>query len=223
MPPDPRLRIPVMCLTGDAAGIPPAAQAGRLCTAGARWIQLRMKGAAHSRWLAEARAAVDACRGHGAILIVNDSVAVALESGADGVHLGGNDGDWAEARRALGPDRILGGTVNSADDARRAVASGCLDYVGIGPLRFTATKVNLAPVLGLGGIRGLIAGLRGLPAWAIGGVTPADVRGLQGAGAAGVAVSSYLYRGGHIEENLSEFLRAWPAESVPSPEPASLP
>jgi len=223
MPLDPRRRFPVMCLTLDGTGVGHAEQAARLCAAGALWIQLRMKGAGRAAWLAEAAAAARACRRQGAVLVVNDSVDIALESGADGVHLGGRDGDWAEARRRLGPDRILGGTVGGADAARRAALGGCLDYAGVGPLRFTATKGDLAPVLGLGGVRAVIAGLRGIPAWVIGGVLPADLPALREAGAAGAAVASGLRRGGRIEENLREYLAAWgpPAEAVAGPSPLS--
>jgi thiamine-phosphate pyrophosphorylase len=213
MPLDPQRRFPVMCLTQDGTGVAHAEQAERLCAAGARWIQLRMKGAPRERWLAEARSAAEACRRHGAILIVNDSVDIALASGADGAHLGRLDGAWAAARSALGPDRILGGTVNDPADALRAAESGCLDYAGVGPLRFTPTKRGLAPVLGLDGVRRLLAALRGIPAWVIGGVVPGDLPGLRDAGAAGVAVSSALHGPGGIEANLGEFLAAWPAPS----------
>ena len=219
MPLDPRRHSQVMCLTQDGLGIPHAEQAARLCAAGARWIQLRMKGAPPASWLAEAAAAADACRRHGAVLIVNDSVDVALASGADGVHLGGPGADWRAARLRIGSDRILGGTVNTRSDARRAVASGCLDYAGVGPFRFTKTKRSLAPVLGLDGVRGLVAELGAIPAWVIGGVGPTDIPALRGAGAAGVAVSSRLYLGGRIEENLRAFLEAWnpPAELLADP------
>jgi thiamine-phosphate pyrophosphorylase len=205
-----------MCLTQDGLGLPHAEQARRLCAAGARWIQLRMKGASPAAWLAEAAAAADACRRHGALLIVNDSVDVALAAGADGVHLGNTDADWRRARQRLGPGRLLGGTVNNADDAVRAAVSGCLDYAGVGPLRFTSTKRNLAPVLGLDGVRDLLARLRGLPAWVIGGVEPADLPALRAAGAAGAAVSSRLYLGGRIEDNVRAYLEAWdlPAASL---------
>lgn len=216
MPLDPARRFPLMCLTLDGAGIPHREQASRLCAAGARWVQLRMKGAPRGAWLAEARAAAGVCRAHGAVLVVNDDIGIALESGADGVHLGSMDAGWAEARAALGPGRIVGGTVNSAADADRAAASGCLDYAGVGPLRFTATKGNLPAVLGLGGVRALIARLGGLPAWVIGGVEPADLADLERAGAAGAAVSSALFRGGRIEENLRAFLGAWPRRGEPA-------
>ena len=206
-----------MCLTQEGIGIEPSLQAQRLCAAGAHWVQLRMKGASPARWLAEARAAVAVCRRHGAVLIVNDSVEVAAESGADGVHLGSLDCDWREARRLLGPGRIIGGTVNHAADAERAARCGCLDYAGVGPLRFTATKTHLATVLGIAGVRALIRSLGEIPAWVIGGVEAADMADLLAAGAAGAAVSSALYRGGQIERNVRAFLEAWPQPARATP------
>jgi thiamine-phosphate pyrophosphorylase len=210
-----------MCLTQDGIGIPHSVQAARLCAAGARWIQLRMKDAAEAAWLSEAKACADACHGHGAILIVNDSVDIAKRSGADGVHLGSLDTDWHGARRTLGPSFVIGGTVNNSDDARRAVASGCLDYAGVGPLRFTATKRALSPVVGLDGVGRLIRELHGLPAWVIGGVEPADMPGIKAVGAAGAAVSSYLFRGDRIESNFRELRESWNQTSEPVPQPAS--
>jgi len=213
---------PVMCLTQDGAGAPHREQVALLCAAGARWIQLRMKDAPREAWLAEAAAASAQCRRHGALLVVNDSVDVALESGADGVHLGRLDGDWRGARRRIGERRILGGTANTPEEAARAAASGCLDYVGVGPLRFTGTKTNLSPVLGLGGVRRLIRELRGLPAWVIGGVVPSDLADARGAGAAGVAVSSFLYRDAGVGENLRALLEAWARAGEPLRETAPL-
>lgn len=204
---DPALRFPLMCLTLDGTGLSHAAQAERLCAAGARWVQLRMKGAGRREWLSEARAAVEACRRYAALLVVNDSVEIALESGAHGVHLGGKDGSWEEARRVLGPTKIVGGTVNNAQDAARAAASASLDYVGVGPLRFTATKKNLSPVLGISGIRELVGLLGPLPAWGIGGVVPGDMAGLRSAGAAGAAVSSALRR--PDSGGVRAFIDAW--------------
>ncbi|HEY5079921.1 MAG TPA: thiamine phosphate synthase [Opitutaceae bacterium] len=209
MPLDPSRYSPVMCLTRDGLGLSHAAQAARLCSAGALWIQLRMKGAAYGEWVAEATATAAVCRDYGAVLVVNDSVEVALASGADGVHLGSLDGEWRGARARIGEHRILGGTVNNMEDARRAAEAGCLDYAGVGPLRFTETKGNLSPVLGLAGVGALLAQLGKIPSWVVGGVEAADIPGLRGAGAAGVAVSSALYRDDRIEANLRAFVDGW--------------
>lgn len=203
-----------MCITLDGLALSHATQAEQLCSAGARWIQLRMKHAASDVWLATAREVVAVCRAHGAICIINDNVEIALAAGADGVHLGSLDLDWCEARRRLGPEKIVGGTVNHQTDVARARAAGCLDYVGVGPLRFTSTKQKLAPILGLAGVGELLVALGELPAWVIGGVEPADVPALRTAGAAGVAVSSALFRDGLTAENLRTFHAAWAVQSV---------
>lgn len=200
---------PVMCLTQDGLSLDHTEQARRLCQAGARWIQLRMKEAAPERWLETACAVEQICRTHGAFFIVNDSVDIAVRCGADGVHLGKLDLDWAEARLQLGPHRILGGTVNNVDDVQRARTLGCLDYVGVGPWRFTSSKKNLSPVLGAEGVGALIELLGDLPAWVIGGVEPADLPTLRGIGARGAAVSSALFREGAVESNLTKFRDAW--------------
>lgn len=202
---------PVMALTQDGLALSHPEQARVLTAAGARWIQLRVKNASPAAWLATAREVVALCHTTGALCTINDSVDIALASGADGVHLGRLDGDWIAARARLGPEKLLGGTVNFPDDARRAVASHVLDYVGLGPLRFTTTKQKLAPVLGVEGIAALLPLLAGLPAWAIGGVTPADLPALRRAGLAGVAVSSSLYTDNPIAANHAAFVSAWVA------------
>jgi thiamine-phosphate pyrophosphorylase len=171
-----------------------------------------MKHAAPDAWIATARRVVEVCRRHRARCVVNDSVEVALAAGADGVHLGSQDLDWREARARLGAGRILGGTVNSLEDAARAVSVRVLDYVGVGPWRFTTTKKKLSPVLGPAGVRTVISALDGLPAWVIGGITQADLPEVCAAGAAGVAVSSALLNGGldHVEGAFRAFAAAWP-------------
>lgn len=202
-------KTPLMCLTQEGIALSPVEQVSRLCAAGARWIQLRLKQADAATWLATAREVVSICRRHGAVCIINDNVDLALAVGADGVHLGKLDLGWKEARARLGPARILGGTVNDAGDVAHAKAAGCLDYVGVGPLRFTTTKQKLAPVLGFAGIRELVAQLDGLPAWAIGGVVADDLPALRDAGAAGVAVTGALFREGRVEENFRALEAAW--------------
>ena len=155
-----------MAITQDGGPMPHAEQAARLCAAGVRFLQLRMKDVARAEWLATAREVAAICRANGALCIINDSVEIALEVGADGAHLGQKDMDWGEARRRLGPGLILGGTVNRLHEAEKAVRAGCLDYVGIGPLRFTRTKKELAPLQGYEGLRGLLGVLGEIPAWA---------------------------------------------------------
>jgi thiamine-phosphate pyrophosphorylase len=216
-------RTPIMCLTQDGLPWSHLEQSVRLCRGGARWIQLRMKSADAETWLATARSVVQVCREHGTLCLINDNVEVALASGAAGVHLGKLDLGWAEARRRLGPRRIVGGTVNNLEDALRASGAGCLDYVGIGPWRFTRNKLNLAPVLGAAGIRQLLPSLGALPAWVIGGVDVADLAGIRQTGAAGAAVSSALFQGGDFGRNHQALARAWDEAGRENPglQPAS--
>lgn len=198
-----------MALTMDGLPLPHVDQARALVAAGAGWVQLRVKNTPEHDWLKVAREVVAICNEGGALCLINDSVDIALASDADGVHLGKCDEDWATARGRLGSEKLLGGTVNNYDDARRAAASHVLDYVGIGPLRFTATKQKLAPVLGVHGITELLPVLEGLPAWAIGGVQPSDLPALRRAGLAGVAVSSSLYVNNQVSANFAAFAAAW--------------
>jgi thiamine-phosphate pyrophosphorylase len=209
MPLDRAKQFPLMCLTQDGLPLSHVEQARRLCEAGAKWIQLRMKNADPQVWRTTASAVLAVCRAHDAVCIVNDSVDVALAVGADGVHLGSNDEDWRAARERLWPDRILGGTINNEADAARALEADCLDYVGIGPWRFTTNKKNLAPVLGPEGMRTLVRHLDGIPAWAIGGIEAEDLPTVRATGAAGAAVSSVLFRGDRIQENFRALLAAW--------------
>lgn len=211
MPLDPAQLVPLMCLTQDGLPLSHVEQTERLCAAGARWIQLRAKGLAAAPWLELAVSVVQICRRFGAVCIVNDSVEIALAAQADGVHLGALDMDWREARRLIGPDRLLGGTVNREADVRRALDCGCLDYAGVGPWRFTTTKRNLAPVLGPSGVSALVAQLDGLPVWTIGAIGAADLPAVRATGAAGVAVSSALFRGGRVEQNYRTLAAAWEA------------
>ena len=207
-------RFPLMAITQDGVAMGHAEQAARLCAAGVRWIQLRMKDAPRDAWLATAREVVATCRAHDAVCIINDSVDIAIEAGADGAHLGRTDLDWSEARRRLGPGRILGGTVNYTWEAERAVQAGCLDYVGVGPLRFTKTKKELAPLQGFDGIHSLVTILSGIPAWAIGGIEVADVAEVRSTGATGTAVCSALLREGRIDQNVRAFLEQWRTSGV---------
>ena len=200
---------PLMCLTQDGLPLSHLEQAEQLLMAGARWIQVRMKHVTSRERLHTAGLIASLCHQYEAICIINDHVDVASAVNAHGVHLGRLDGSWREARAAIGREMILGGTINNQDDARRAVRAQCLDYVGIGPWRYTTTKENLAPVLGREGVAELIAQLDGIPAWAIGGLRPEDLADVRASRAAGAAVSSALFRTGHIKDNFDAFQNAW--------------
>jgi len=123
-------------------------------------------------------------------LLINDRVDVALACGAAGVHLGQEDLPVADARRLLGKGRVIGLSVNTLPEALAAEASGA-DYIGLGPIFATATKVTALPVLGVEGVAAVRAKVK-LPIVAIGGVNEENARRLIEAGADGVAVVSAL-------------------------------
>lgn len=159
---------------------------------GCRWIQLRMKDAADDEVRTVARQALALCRKHNAIFIIDDRTDIVKEVGADGVHLGKNDMPIKEARNLLSEHAIIGGTANTIDDIRRLWKDGA-DYIGCGPFRFTTTKKNLAPVIGLDGYRCISKAMRDegitLPVVAIGGITKDDVADIMQAGMNGIAIS----------------------------------
>ena len=172
-----------------------AVQAEAACAGGVRWIQLRIKNASPEVWEQAARATLLVCRRYNAVLIINDNPALARAIGADGVHLGKADMSPAEARRLLGADFIIGGTANSFADIEQLTAAGA-NYIGLGPFRFTTTKQNLSPILGLTGYHTLLAQVRttgsAVPIVGIGGIALADVPALLATGLHGVAVSGAI-------------------------------
>jgi thiamine-phosphate pyrophosphorylase len=172
------------------------AQAAELaCRGGVRWVQLRVKNLPADEWRQRALDVQVVCRHHGATLLINDNPALALEIGADGVHLGKQDMPPAEARALLGTDFIIGGTANTFADIEGLVAAG-VEYIGLGPFRFTTTKEKLSPILGLSGYAEIMAQCRAAgfttPVVGIGGVELADVAELLAAGLHGVAVSGAI-------------------------------
>ncbi|MDD4419486.1 MAG: thiamine phosphate synthase [Bacteroides graminisolvens] len=163
--------------------------------AGCKWIQLRMKDVAVETVRQLAEELKKACENHHALLIIDDYVEVAREVKADGVHLGKNDMPIEEARKLLGEGFIIGGTANTFEDVKRHYEAGA-DYLGIGPFRFTTTKKNLSPVLGLEGYRNIKqqmieAGII-LPAVAIGGITVEDIPAILATGIEGIAMSGAI-------------------------------
>ena len=117
---------------------------------GCRWVQLRMKDTPAEEVLRIGREIEKLCREYGAKFILDDHVELVRELNADGVHLGKLDMPVAEARRLLGPEYLIGATANTFEDIERGAGQGA-DYIGLGPFRFTQTKRNLSPVLGLEG------------------------------------------------------------------------
>ena len=162
---------------------------------GCRWVQLRMKDAPDEEFLRVGREVGRLCREYGATFLVDDRVHLVAELGADGVHLGKHDMPVSEARRLLPAGTTIGATANTFEEIARAAAAGA-DYIGLGPFRFTETKRNLSPILGLEGYRAIFERCRAagitLPVVAIGGITAADVAAILDTGATGIALSGAL-------------------------------
>lgn len=170
-------------------------EAREVISGGCRWVQLRHKHADTDTLMNEGLSVADLCHKAGAIFIIDDRVDLVGVVGADGVHLGKNDMPVKEARKLLGPRKIIGATANTFEDFRRAYIDGA-DYIGLGPFRFTATKENLSPILGLQGYAEIVekckaADIR-LPIVAIGGITVADAARVMLTGVDGLAISSEI-------------------------------
>ena len=173
---------------------------------GCRQIQLRMKDVSVMEVERAAEQAKALCNEYGADLYVNDHVEVCLKINAKGVHLGKSDMSPSEARAILGDKYIIGGTANTFDDIRLLSGQG-VDYIGLGPFRFTVTKKNISPVLGLEGYRNIIRSCREngiyLPVIAIGWITLDDIPEIMKTGVAGIALSSTILNADNpVEEML---------------------
>lgn len=183
------------------------------CDAGCDWIQLRIKHAAPEDIMPIALAAKKICEQYKARLIINDYPHIAKAVAAYGVHVGKNDMTVAAAREITGPGYIIGGTANTLADILQHVKDDA-SYVGLGPYRFTTTKQNLSPILGLEGIARIIQQLKeqgiSIPVVAIGGILADDIPALQAAGVHGVAVSGLITQAVNrqqIVQNIFESLR----------------
>lgn len=165
-------------------------------------FQLREKGegalvGAELKELAEQCKAL--CNEYKVPFIVNDDVELALEVGADGVHIGQQDGVISDVREKIGPDKILGVSTHTANDA--LVASDAkADYIGVGPLFETTSKEHAGPVVGTELVSEIVGLLPGLPIVGIGGITERKAGSVVRAGASGVAVISAITGGENTEE-----------------------
>ena len=167
----------------------------KVCEAGIRWVQLRIKDVDYETYLQMAKECKKVCEAYSAVFIVNDNVSIAKESGAHGVHLGLSDMNPKDARSILGDHSIIGGTANTLQDCL-IQAENKVDYIGLGPFKYTSTKKNLSPVLGLEGYRKIITELKAttcqIPVIAIGGIVESDIKDLMETYVSGVAVSGLL-------------------------------
>lgn len=186
-------------------------QTEQACDVGVDWVQLRLKNISFEEYKAIAIQVQAVCKRYGAKLIINDNVYVAMAIHADGVHLGKEDMSYAEARLLLGDDYIIGGSTNTIDDIIQ-LSQEPIDYLGLGPFRFTSTKEKLNPIVGLEGYQQIVNELKNKsvsvpPLVGIGGIEEQDVADILSAGLYGIAVSGAIsnsFKPGLAAEN---FLR----------------
>jgi len=171
-------------------------QAKEVLDGGCRWIQVRIKNASDD----EVRKAIEEikplCAEYEAFLILNDRVELAKELEVSGVHIGQEDMPVAQARLLLGAGPVLGVTCNTYEEIK-AVADQDIDYIGVGPFRYTTTKEHLRKLIGIEGYSSIIEqmrqdGIDNIPVVAVGGITADDVQDLMQTGVKGVAVSGAI-------------------------------
>lgn len=141
-------------ITNTEAAATPAEQVKGVIAGGCRWVQIRMKDASDEEISRVVEDVKPLCLETETFLILNDRVELAKKLDVGGVHLGKTDMLPSKARMLLGPAAVIGVTANTIDDIK-AVRSLDIDYIGMGPYADTRTKKNLAPILGLEGIRNL--------------------------------------------------------------------
>jgi thiamine-phosphate pyrophosphorylase len=178
----------LIAITDDLRdGVPGLAErAAAAVRGGASMVQVRLKNASALETVEVARAIVELVE---VPVIVNDRFDIALAAGAAGVHLGADDIPVSAARSVVPPGFIIGTSAGSDKEAARAAGA---DYVGIGPVFGSDSKLDAGPAIGIEEFAGL-ARRTGLPSVAVGGITPQNVRAIFEGGAAGVAVIRAIF------------------------------
>tara|TARA_R110002051_G_scaffold104065_1_gene176530 strand:- start:1772 stop:2425 length:654 start_codon:yes stop_codon:yes gene_type:complete len=166
----------------------------KACSSGAELVQLRLKNQPEKVVLETAQQAREITSKFQALLIINDHYKIAAAVKADGVHLGKLDSCPTTARKELASWQLIGGTANTLEDCKNLIHKK-VDYIGLGPFRFTKTKENLSPVLGINGYLTILKELKtAIPVIAIGGIIIDDVSELMKTGIHGIAISGEITR-----------------------------
>ena len=177
----------------------------RAVQGGVTVVQYRTVNKDYATQLAEATSLQAFLKEAGVPLIINNNVELAMEIGADGVHVGQDDMPVEEARRRIGPDMILGLSVSNAKQMA-AVNTELVDYVGCGPVFPTNTKTDAAKDVGMEGWNQLAAACP-LPVVAIGGLDKERTAAVRATGlAAGVAIVSYICAAENTEQAATDLL-----------------
>lgn len=174
-----------------------AQQVEQALRGGATCVQLREKELNDTDFLAEARELKALCARYGVPLIINDNVELALEVDADGVHVGQEDMDARDVRGLIGPDKILGVTAKTLEQAQKAQQAGA-NYLGSGAVFGSTTKLNARPMT-KELLQSICESVQ-IPVVAIGGIHRGNIAFLAGTGIRGAAVVSGIFSAVDIAE-----------------------
>jgi len=184
----------------------------KACTSGVELVQLRLKNQPEKVVLETAEKAREITGKFQTRLIINDYYKIAAAVKADGVHLGKTDTSPTVARKEMASWQIIGGTANTLEDCEALVAKK-VDYIGMGPFRFTETKENLSPVLGLNGYLTILEELKtSVPIIAIGGIVADDIAAIMKTGVHGIAVSGEITRNFNSIPELKKLINGGPVQ-----------
>ncbi|MCE3226776.1 MAG: thiE2 [Bacteroidetes bacterium] len=180
-----------------------------LLDSGVKLVQLRLKNVEKNIYLESAASVKELCVRYDANLIINDEPQIAKSIGADAVHLGLNDMKIEDARK-IAPGMIVGGTANTFEQVKQRCSEN-VDYIGLGPFRFTATKEKLSPVIGAEGYTSILSKMQEekltAPVYAIGGIEKEDLETIMETGVYGIAVSGMLTRASNKEQLIKEITK----------------
>lgn len=173
---------------------------------GVALVQLRLKNIELAHYIDEGHKARELCDKYAARLIINDNPEVAKQCNADAVHVGLDDMKVDDVRKII-TDKVIGGTANTFEHIKQR-HNEKVDYIGLGPYRFTGTKEKLSPILGLEGYKDILIKMREqnlrAPVYAIGGLELNDIKGLVNCGVYGVAVSGSITNSANKEKLVRE-------------------
>lgn len=168
---------------------------------GVTFLQLREKQLDEDHFLEEAKKLQGLCSEYNVPFIINDNVEIALAINADGVHIGQSDMEMKEAREKLGPDKIIGVSAHTKEEALLAQAQGA-DYLGVGAVFPTSSKDD-AESVSYETLKA-ICEVASIPVVAIGGITRENLHQLSGSGVSGISVISAIYAQSDIKEAARE-------------------
>ncbi len=198
-------------VTDAYAPITVTAQVDAALTAGIRIIQLRDKTMTDAEMVRVARMIQPMVCSAWGRLVINDRVDVAIACKVDGLHIGQSDGDVMDVRERIGPDMILGLSIENHGQLA-AMPPNTVDYIGAGPVRATGSKPNHAPPLGFEGLAQITAAAP-CPTVAIGGLTVKDTAAVHAAGCVSMAVVAAIAHAPNAALAASDLVTGWEAST----------